>query len=155
MSEYFHAETDLDLLAQDNARLTQRLKESEAEAKKYHDALIARHGGEPIALLDELDIERARVGTLEEEKHFLQADFDRVEKERVLLDAALRRAEQDSARLDWLEDRIVKVHECMASSQPKLFEHVPAGYGLREGTDLRRSIRAAMLKPPKVPSNDH
>lgn len=29
--------------------------EALADAKKYHDALIARHGGEPIALLAELD----------------------------------------------------------------------------------------------------
>ena len=30
-----------------------------AEAKKYHDALVARHGGEPVALLSELDEARA------------------------------------------------------------------------------------------------
>lgn len=32
-----------------------------AEAKKYHDALVARHGGEPVALLSELDAARAEV----------------------------------------------------------------------------------------------
>jgi len=30
-----------------------------AEAKKYHDALVARHGGEPVALLSEMDEARA------------------------------------------------------------------------------------------------
>lgn len=30
-----------------------------AERDRYHDALIARHGGEPIALLSELDEARA------------------------------------------------------------------------------------------------
>lgn len=38
---------------------------AEAEAKKYHDALVARHGGEPVALLDELDEARAEVSRLE------------------------------------------------------------------------------------------
>lgn len=30
-----------------------------ADAKRYHDALVARHGGEPLALLSELDAARA------------------------------------------------------------------------------------------------
>ena len=38
-----------------------------AERDRYHDALIARHGGEPIALLAELDTERARVAELVEQ----------------------------------------------------------------------------------------
>jgi hypothetical protein len=50
----------------------------------------------------------------------------------------------DKARLDWLNMRIVTVCECMASDTPLLFEHVPAGYGLRDDTDLRKSIDAAM-----------
>ena len=35
------------------------------ERDKYHGALIARHGGEPVAILAELDAERARVAELE------------------------------------------------------------------------------------------
>lgn len=46
----------------------------------------------------------------------------------------------DTRRLDWLNNRIVKVHECMCSDTPLMFEHVPAGYGLREDTDLTKSI---------------
>lgn len=49
----------------------------------------------------------------------------------------------DKHRIDWLDNRIVKVHECMCSDTPFLFEHVPAGYGLRDDTDLRKSIDAA------------
>ncbi len=39
--------------------LAARVRELEAERDRYHDALIARHGGEPIALLSELDEARA------------------------------------------------------------------------------------------------
>jgi len=35
-----------------------------AERKMYHDALISRHGGEPIALLSELDQARAKIERL-------------------------------------------------------------------------------------------
>lgn len=53
----------------------------------------------------------------------------------------------DGEMLDWLENRIVKVSECMASETPELFEHVPAGYGVRDDTSLRKSITAAMPQP--------
>lgn len=43
------------------ANLFVDLDDARAEAKKYHDALVARHGGEPIALLGELDAARAEV----------------------------------------------------------------------------------------------
>ena len=36
-----------------------------AERDRLHAALIARHGGEPVAILAELDTERARVAELE------------------------------------------------------------------------------------------
>lgn len=48
------------------------VKRIEAERDKYHDALIARHGGEPIALLSELDEARA-------ERDALRADAERLE----------------------------------------------------------------------------
>lgn len=37
-----------------------KVAELEAERERYHDALIARHGGEPVTLLAELDAARAR-----------------------------------------------------------------------------------------------
>lgn len=40
-------------------RIVDERDAARAEAKKYHDALVARHGGEPIALLSELDAARA------------------------------------------------------------------------------------------------
>lgn len=44
---------------------SEQLARVTAERDRYHDALIARHGGEPIALLAELDAERARVADYE------------------------------------------------------------------------------------------
>jgi glyoxylase-like metal-dependent hydrolase (beta-lactamase superfamily II) len=40
----------------------------EKERDRYRDTLVARHGGEPIALLEELDEARARVAELEKER---------------------------------------------------------------------------------------
>ena len=45
-------------------RIVDERDAARAEAKKYHDALVARHGGEPIALLSELDAARAEVERL-------------------------------------------------------------------------------------------
>lgn len=50
--------------------LTDERRKAEAERDRYHDALIARHGGEPIALLSELDEARA-------ERDALRADAER------------------------------------------------------------------------------
>ena len=44
-----------------------RIAELERERDQYHDPLIARHGGEPVALLAELDEARARIAELEAE----------------------------------------------------------------------------------------
>lgn len=46
----------------------ERTERVRAERDRYHDALIARHGGEPVALLAELDAERAKVAALEAER---------------------------------------------------------------------------------------
>lgn len=61
----------------------------------------------------------------------------------VQLAAKDAQAAADSARLDWLNMRLVNVCECMASDTPPLFEHVPAGYGLRDDADIRAAIDAA------------
>lgn len=41
------------------------------ERDRYHDALVARHGGEPVALLEELDKARAEISRLERERNEL------------------------------------------------------------------------------------
>lgn len=52
-------------IAEDRALAAEKqLEERTRERDKYHDALIARHGGEPIALLSELDAERASADRL-------------------------------------------------------------------------------------------
>lgn len=43
--------------------LIARMRELERERDRYHDALLSRHGGEPLALLDELDTARAEIRT--------------------------------------------------------------------------------------------
>lgn len=41
------------------ANATEQRDAARAEAARYHDALVARHGGEPVSLLAELDAARA------------------------------------------------------------------------------------------------
>lgn len=72
--EFFDAEMEGTLYEEfrgvrtENAALKQ-------ERDKYHDALIARHGGEPIALLSELDEARAENAAL---KDLLREARDRI-----------------------------------------------------------------------------
>ena len=70
-----------------------------AERDNYHAALIARHGGEPVALLAELDAERAHVAELEAqiERHawtispaMAQARIEQLAARVAELEAALR-----------------------------------------------------------------
>lgn len=48
--------------------LVKRIGELLRERDRYHDALIARHGGEPVALLEELDDVRAELQALTKER---------------------------------------------------------------------------------------
>ena len=49
------------------AMLVVERDEARAEVKKYHDALVARHGVGPVVLLEELDVSRDEVARLEGE----------------------------------------------------------------------------------------
>lgn len=61
-----HGKTEAEL-----ARERERREEAERNRDRYHDALIARHGGEPVDLLERLDECRAR---LQEAEKRAQAD---------------------------------------------------------------------------------
>ena len=49
------------------AMLATQLEQLQRERDRYHDALIARHGGEPVALLSELDAARGECERLHRE----------------------------------------------------------------------------------------
>lgn len=118
---------------------------------RIYDVVFAEITRHFAPLLTERD---ERIERLEKELDGMEAQRDnQVERKRVGREklheiiAALRtrceELERDKERLDWLEYRIVKVHECMASETPKLFEHVPAGYGLSDDSYLRAAVDAA------------
>jgi hypothetical protein len=69
----------------DKLSLKAQLAEARAEAKRYHDALISKHGGEPVALLKELDEARAEVLTLKrkDREWYKAAEKLRAEVERL------------------------------------------------------------------------
>lgn len=57
----------------------------DAEIERLRSALQSRHGGEPLALLDELDAARAKIERLEGEKTVLALGQPAVEANRKLL----------------------------------------------------------------------
>ena len=66
-----------------------RIDELERERDQYHDALIARHGGEPVALLGELDDARARIADLEADLERMTAARNRDHQQALMNGAAL------------------------------------------------------------------
>jgi len=74
-----------------------------AEAKKYHDALVARHGGEPIALLSELDEARAEAEKLRADLQAMTVEAMRAGRE---LDAVKRQRDELVAAADQVADAL-------------------------------------------------
>ncbi|MCU0294375.1 MAG: hypothetical protein MUF10_20705 [Thermoanaerobaculaceae bacterium] len=110
--------------------------EARAEVKKYHDALVARHGGEPVVLLQELDEARAEVEemhkrmyqshpyyydewkktTAEVERLRAELDRPRYETLRQLADA-VERNEHLKAEVERLRDQVENLLHRMTSEE--------------------------------------
>jgi hypothetical protein len=58
----------------------QALTEERRKAQRYHDALISRHGGEPVALLQELDEERRKREEAEQDAAVLRRLAERAHR---------------------------------------------------------------------------
>ena len=94
--------------------LRARIAELERERDQYHDALIARHGGEPVALLAELDEARARVAELEADLERMTAARNRDHQQALMNGAALaaERERREAAEALLLELVAVVRGEC-------------------------------------------
>ena len=86
------------------------LERAEADRDQYRDVLLSKHGGEPLALLDELDIERARVEVAE-------AALAEVEQQLVEVTGRLRQQVADLKRIVGQQEQ--ELHE----AEHKLREH--------------------------------
>ena len=74
-----------------------RAEVAEIEAKKYHDALVARHGGESVALLQELDEARAKLAEAQAEIDRLREALIAYDKLSLVIESAVReRRDRDS-----------------------------------------------------------
>jgi len=115
-----------------------RIAELEKERDRYHDTLLARHGGECIALLGELDEEKRKVEALERE---VQRSAPAHEAEVLERAASMMTGEENRGIRMALKGRALAIRSCGQLRAPGAAEQTKTVGADRSDSSSERAAR--------------